>query len=109
MTSSQTYSPLEQRGGHSNNNNNNNNNNNSHEGIKVYTAEQDIPEPSLIEVELAIEKLKRHKATGVDHIPSELIQVGEGKLYKENIKSLYSFGKRKNCHKNGKIHYCSNS
>ena len=43
----------------------------------------DIPEPSLIEVELAIEKLKRHKATGVDNIPSELTQAGGGKLYEE--------------------------
>ena len=50
---------------------------------EVYTAEQDIPEYSLIEIELAIEKLKRHKATGVDHIPSELIQAGAGKLYEE--------------------------
>ena len=35
----------------------------SHEGSEVYTAEPDIPEPSLIKVDLAIEKLKRHKAT----------------------------------------------
>ena len=51
----------------------------------VYTAEPDIPEliVSLIEVELAIEYLKRHKATGVDHIPSELIQAGGDKLFKE--------------------------
>ena len=55
----------------------------SHEGSEVYTAEPDIPESSLIEVELAIEKLKKHKATGVDHIPSELIQAGGSKLYKE--------------------------
>ena len=33
----------------------------SHEGSEVYTAEPDIPEPSLIEVELAIEKLRRYK------------------------------------------------
>ena len=31
---------------------------NKHKGSKVHTAEPDIPEPSLIEVELAIEKLK---------------------------------------------------
>ena len=43
----------------------------SHEGSVVYTAEPDIPESSLIEVELAIKKLKRNKATGVDHIPSD--------------------------------------
>jgi len=55
----------------------------SHEGSEIHTAESDIPEPSLIEVELAIDKLKRHKATGVDHIPSELIQAGGGKLYAE--------------------------
>ena len=47
------------------------------------TAEPDIPKPSLIEVELPIEKLKRHKTTGVDNIPSELIQTGGGKLYEE--------------------------
>ena len=47
----------------------------------VYTAEPDIPEASLIEVELALEKLKWHKPTGVHHIPSELIQAGGGKLY----------------------------
>ena len=55
----------------------------SHEGSEVHTAEPDIPEPGLEEVELAIEKLKRHKATGVDQIPSELIQAGGGKLYEE--------------------------
>ena len=74
----------------------------SHKGSEVYTAEPDIPEPSLIEVDLAIEKLKRHKATGVDHIPSELIQAGGGNYTKKYINSLYSFGTRKNCHKNGK-------
>ena len=36
-----------------------------------------------IEVELAIENFKNHKAPGVDHIPSELIQAGGGKLYEE--------------------------
>ena len=55
----------------------------SHKGSEVYTAEPDIPEPSFIEVELAIEKLKMHKATGVDHIPSKLIQAGGGNLYEE--------------------------
>ena len=50
----------------------------SHEGSEVYTAEPDIPEHSLIDVELAIEKLKRHNATGVDHITSKLIQAGGG-------------------------------
>jgi len=55
----------------------------SHEGSEVYTAETDNPEPRLIEVELAIEKLRRHKATSVDHIPSKLIHAGGDKLYEE--------------------------
>ena len=50
---------------------------------EVYTAEPDIPEPSPIEVELAIDKFKKHKATGVDNIQSELIQTGGDKLYEE--------------------------
>ena len=53
-----------------------------------YTLQSDIPE-----VELTIEKLKWHKATGVGHIAPELIQAGGDKLY---INSLYSFGTRKN-------------
>ena len=42
-----------------------------------------IPEPRLIQVELAIEHLKNHKAPGVDHIPSQLIQAGGGRLYEK--------------------------
>ena len=38
------------------------------------TEKPDIPEPSLSEVELAIETLRNHKAPGVDQILSELIQ-----------------------------------
>jgi hypothetical protein len=34
-----------------------------------------VPEPSAFEVELAIEKPKRHKSPGIDQIPSELIKV----------------------------------
>jgi hypothetical protein len=35
-----------------------------------------VPEPSALEVELAIEKLKSHKSPGVDQIPAELIKAG---------------------------------
>ena len=48
----------------------------------------DIQEPRHVEVELAIEKLKDHKARGVDHIPSKLIQAGRDKLY-EKIHKLF--------------------
>jgi len=41
---------------------------------EIHTAEQPVPEPSAFEVELAIEKLKRHKSPGIDQIPAELRQ-----------------------------------
>ena len=40
----------------------------SHEESEIYTAEPNIPEPSLLEVELAIEKLRKHKEPRVDYI-----------------------------------------
>ena len=40
----------------------------------MHTAEPLVPEPSFLEVELAIEKLKSHKSTGIDQIPAELIE-----------------------------------
>ena len=35
-----------------------------------------MPEPSVLEGELAIEKLKSHKSRGIDQIPAELIKAG---------------------------------
>ena len=35
-----------------------------------------MPEPSALEVELTIEKLKSHKSPGIDQIPAELIKAG---------------------------------
>jgi hypothetical protein len=35
-----------------------------------------VPEPSAFEVEMAIGKLKRHKSSGVDQIPSEFAKAG---------------------------------
>jgi hypothetical protein len=40
------------------------------------TAEPLVPEPSALEVELAIEKLKSHKSPGIEQIPAELIKAG---------------------------------
>jgi hypothetical protein len=34
--------------------------------VEIHTAEQLVPEPSVSEIELAIEKLKRHKSPGID-------------------------------------------
>jgi hypothetical protein len=51
--------------------------------MDIQTAEQLFPEPSLIEVEIAIGKLKSYKSAGTDHILAELIKVEGRKLYSE--------------------------
>jgi len=43
---------------------------------EIHTAEPLVPEPSTCEVEMAIEKAKRHKSPGTDEIPAELIKAG---------------------------------
>ena len=40
---------------------------------ETHTAETFVAEPSVFEVELAIEELKHHKSSGIDQIPSELM------------------------------------
>jgi hypothetical protein len=44
--------------------------------IEVHTAEQLVPDPRRLEVEIAIAKLKKYKSPGSDQIPAELILVG---------------------------------
>jgi hypothetical protein len=47
---------------------------------EIHTAESLVPEPSALEVKLAIEKLKSHKSPGIDQIPAELIKAGSRTL-----------------------------
>jgi hypothetical protein len=54
---------------------------------EVYTAEPLVPEPSAFEVEMAIEKLKRHKSPGIDQIPAELIKA-RGRIIRSEIHKL---------------------
>jgi hypothetical protein len=42
----------------------------------VHKAEQLVPDPSPLEVEIAIAKFKKYKTPGSDQIPAESIQVG---------------------------------
>jgi hypothetical protein len=44
--------------------------------VGIHTAEPLVPEPSLIEVEIPIGKLKRCETPGTDHILTELIKAG---------------------------------
>ena len=41
-----------------------------------HTAEPQVPQPSSSDIEMAIEKLKRHKSSGSDEIPAEFIKAG---------------------------------
>jgi hypothetical protein len=59
---------------------------------EMHTAEPLVPEPSAFEVEMALEKLKRHKSPGIVQIPAELIKAGGSKIYSEiqNINSVWN-------------------
>jgi hypothetical protein len=51
--------------------------------MDIHTAEPLVPEPSLVEVEIAIGKLKRYKSPGTDNTLAELIKAGGEILYSE--------------------------
>jgi len=55
-----------------------------------HTAEPLVPEPSAFEVEMAIEKLKRHIPPGIDQIPAELIKAGGRTICSEIQTLIYS-------------------
>jgi hypothetical protein len=44
--------------------------------IEIHTAEPLMPEPSDFGVEMAVEKVKRHKSPGINQIPAEIIKAG---------------------------------
>jgi hypothetical protein len=49
----------------------------------IHTAEPLVPEPSLVEVKIAIGKLKSYKSPGTGQIPTELIKAGGETLNSE--------------------------
>jgi hypothetical protein len=48
-----------------------------------HTAEPLVPEPCAFEIEMAIEKLKRHKPPCTDPIPADLIKAKGNKIFSE--------------------------
>jgi hypothetical protein len=68
---------------------------------EIHTAEPLVPEPSASEVELAIDKLKSHKSSGIDQILAELIEAG-GRTICFEIHKLILFGSRRKCLKSGR-------
>jgi hypothetical protein len=57
---------------------------------EMHTDEPLATEPSSFEVEIAIEKPKRYKSSGIDQNPAELIQAGDNKLRSEIHKLINS-------------------
>jgi hypothetical protein len=51
--------------------------------MDIHMAELLVPEPSLVETETAIGKLKSYKSSGTDQIPAKLIKAGGETLYSE--------------------------
>jgi sorting nexin-29 len=51
--------------------------------MDIHTAEPLVPEPSLVEVEIAIGKLKSYESPGIYQIPAELIKAGGETLNSE--------------------------
>jgi len=67
-----------------------------------HKAEPLVPEPSALEVEMAVEKLKRRKSPGIDQFATELIKV-EGRIVRSEIHKLsFRFGVRRNCLRSGR-------
>jgi hypothetical protein len=68
----------------------------------IHTAEPLVPEPSLVEVEIAIGKLESYKSPGTDQIPAELIKAGGETLCSEIQNLLVLYAIRRNCHSSGR-------
>jgi len=56
-------------------------------GQAVHTAEPLVSEPSAFEVEMAIEKLKRHKSPDIYQIPAEFLKAG-GRTIRSEVHKL---------------------
>jgi hypothetical protein len=70
--------------------------------MDIHTAEPLVPEPSLVEVEIAIGKLKSYKSPGTHNIQAELIKAGGDTLYSEIHRLICVYGIRRNCHSSGR-------
>jgi hypothetical protein len=53
---------------------------------EIHTREPLVPELSEFEFEMGIENLKRHKLSGIDEIPAELIKTGKRTIRSESPK-----------------------
>jgi hypothetical protein len=70
--------------------------------MDIHTAEPLVPEPSLVEVKIAIGKLKSYNFRGTDQILAELIKAGGEILRSEIHKFIRSIWIERNCHSSGR-------
>jgi hypothetical protein len=71
--------------------------------MDIHKTEPLVPEPSLVEVEIAIGKCKGYKSPDSDQIPTELIKAGGKTLQFEIHKhSFILYGIRRNFHCSGR-------
>jgi len=59
--------------------------------------------PSAFNVEVAVEKLNRHKSPGSDQIPPELIKARSGTICSEFLNLISSVWLKRNCLSSGRI------
>ena len=72
---------------------------------ETHTADPLVSEPSVSEVEMAIEELKRHKPPRTDQIPAEFIKNRSvEKFALRTINLLIMFGIRRNCLESGRMY-----
>jgi hypothetical protein len=69
---------------------------------ETHTAEPLVPEPRSFEVDMNIEKQKRHKSSGIDQIPAKLTKAGGRTIRSEIHKLLILFGISRNCLSSGR-------
>jgi len=58
--------------------------------MEVHIADTLVPEPTFIEVEITIEKLKTYKSPGTEQIPTDLVQARVNTLRSEIHKLINS-------------------
>jgi hypothetical protein len=61
-----------------------------------------MPQPSVFEFEMAIEKLERHKSPGTDQILAELFKAGGRTVRSEGHEIIYSFSNKEELPEDGR-------
>jgi hypothetical protein len=68
----------------------------------IQMAEPLVPEPSLVEVEIATGKLKSYKSPSTDQILAEMIKEGIKHNVLRYTNVFIPYGIRRNCHSSGR-------